>query len=90
MGLVVNSTNAGILKDAPHADLARAFVDFMLSVRGQRVYAEKNFEYPVLPDVALAAGVPPLNSFRLADLSLKVMWDELTPTRAMAQRVGLP
>lgn len=90
IGLIFNSTNAGILKGAPHPDLAQVFVDFMLSPRGQRVYAEKNFEYPVLPDVALASGVPPLENFRLAGISLKLMWDELEPTRALAQKAGLP
>ncbi|MCS6908971.1 MAG: extracellular solute-binding protein [Anaerolineales bacterium] len=90
IGLIYNSTNAGILKGAPHADLARVFVDFMLSPRGQRVYAERNYEYPILKDIALAPGVPPLESFRLAGISLKLMWEELEPTRALAQKAGLP
>jgi iron(III) transport system substrate-binding protein len=90
MGLVVNSTNAGIIKGAPNPAAAKAFVDFMLSPRGQRVYAEKNFEYPIVKDVALAEGVPPLEKFRLADITLKLLWDELEPTKALIEKAGLP
>jgi iron(III) transport system substrate-binding protein len=89
-GLVVNSTNAGIIKDAKNPELAQLFVDFMLSPEGQKVYAEKNFEYPVTPGVALAEGVPPLSGFKLADVALKTMWDQLEPTKQLAQAAGLP
>ncbi|NWG21925.1 MAG: extracellular solute-binding protein [Chloroflexi bacterium] len=89
-GLIVNSTNAGIVAGGPHPDLARIFVDFMLSTRGQRIYAEQNFEYPIDPDVALAEGVRPLTSLRLSSVTLKTMWDELAPTRALTQEAGLP
>ena len=90
MGLVVNTTTASVVKGGPRADLARLFVEFMLSPRGQHIYAEKNFEYPVLPGVPLADGVAPLNQFRLANVTPKSLWDQLQPVRAMSQRAGLP
>jgi iron(III) transport system substrate-binding protein len=89
-GLVVNSTNAGIIKGSKNVALAKTFVDFMLSADGQKVFAEKNFEYPVVPEVALAEGVPPLADFKLANVTLKTMWDELEPTKQLAQAAGLP
>jgi iron(III) transport system substrate-binding protein len=89
-GLVVNSTNAGIIRNAPNPAAARLFVDFMLSSEGQRIYAEQNFEYPIIAGVALAEGVPPLSEFRLADVTFKTMWSELEPTKAEAQAAGLP
>ncbi len=89
-GLFVNSTNIGIVKNARNADHAKLFVDFMLSPDGQKVFAEKNFEYPILKDVALAQGVAPLTAFKLADITLKEMFDDLTATIEMAQRAGLP
>ncbi|GIK75276.1 MAG: iron(III) ABC transporter iron (III)-binding protein [Chloroflexota bacterium] len=90
MGLVVNSTNAGIVQGSKHPALAQLFVDFMLSPEGQKVYAEQNFEYPVTPGVATAEGVPPLSDFKLADVTLKLLWDELQPTQQAAQAAGLP
>lgn len=90
MGLVVNTTNAGILKNAKHTELAQEFVEFMLSPAGQKVYAEKNFEYPVLENVPLAAGVPPLTDFRLASLDLKSFNGDLELITALVQKAGLP
>ncbi len=90
MGLVVNSTSAAIVQGAKHPELAQRFIDFMLSPEGQKVYADQNFEYPVAPGVETAAGVPPLSDFKLADVTLKMLWDELTPTQQAAQAAGLP
>ncbi len=90
MGLVVNSTNAGIIDGAKHPELAKLFIDYMLSPEGQKVYADLNFEYPVTPGVATAEGVPPLSDFKLADVTLKTMWEELEPAQQAAQAAGLP
>lgn len=90
MGLVVNSTNIGIIKGGPHASAAQQFVDFMLSPDGQRVFAEKNYEYPIIPDVPLAEGVPGLSQFKLADITLKTLWEGLQPTKNLVQKAGLP
>jgi len=90
MGLIVNSTNAGIVEGARHPELAKLFIDFMLSPEGQKVYADLNFEYPVTPGVATAEGVPPLSDFVLADVTLKTLWEELEPTQQAAQAAGLP
>ena len=89
-GLIVNSTNAGVIDGARHPELAQLFIDFMLSPEGQKVYADLNFEYPVTPGVATAEGVPPLDDFKLADVTLKTMWEELEPTQQAAQAAGLP
>lgn len=90
MGLVVNSTNAAIVQGAKHPELAQLFVDFMLSPEGQKIYAEQNFEYPITPGVETADGVPPLSDFKLADMTLKLLWDELQSTQQAAQAAGLP
>lgn len=90
LGLIVNSTNAGIIKGGPSPSLAQIFIEFMLSTDGQRVYAEQNFEYPITQGVAPAVGVPSLSDFKLNNVTLKTMWDELEPTKALAQAAGLP
>jgi iron(III) transport system substrate-binding protein len=90
LGLIVNSTNAGIVKNAKNLANAKLFVDFMLSEVGQQVFAEKNYEYPILPNTQLAAGVEPLGSRKIADITLKLLSDELAPTKALAQKAGLP
>lgn len=89
-GLIINSTNAGIIRNAPNPALAKLFIDFMLSEEGQRIYAEQNFEYPIVPGIKLADGVPPLTQFKLANVTLKSMWQDLEATKAEAQSIGLP
>jgi iron(III) transport system substrate-binding protein len=90
IGLVVNSTSAGLVQGGKHPELARLFIDFMLSPEGQKVYADQNFEYPIMPDVETAEGVPSLDDFKLASVTLKTMWDELEVTQQAAQAAGLP
>lgn len=90
LGLMVNSTNAGIVKGGPNPEMAKIFVDFMLSPAGQKIYAERNYEYPIVPNVPLAEGVAPLSSFKLNPYPLKTLRDELEPTRALVQKVGMP
>jgi iron(III) transport system substrate-binding protein len=90
MGLVVNSTAAGVPKGAPNEALGRTFVDFLLTPEGQKVFADGNFEYPIISGVALAEGVAPLDGYRQADVTFKTMWEDLQPTKDLMQRAGMP
>jgi len=90
MGLLVNSTNGAILKGAPNPEVAEAFMDFLLTNEGQKLFAELNFEYPIIKDVPLADGVQPLDKFRLANLSLKTLADDIQAGKALMEKAGLP
>lgn len=89
-GLVVNTTNAGIIKGAKNMDNAKLFVDFMLSPEGQKVFAEKNFEWPVVEGVERAADVPAPTEYKIADIELKTLYTELDAAKELAQKVGMP
>lgn len=91
-GLIVNSTNIGILEGTEGATLesAQAFVDFMLSDAGQTIYAQGNFEWPIKADVPLAAGVPDPNGFQLADINLKTLVNGIPVAREQIQETGMP
>jgi iron(III) transport system substrate-binding protein len=90
MGVVVNSTNAGIIKGARHKENAEAFIDFLLSAAGQKVFAETNYEYPIIAGVQLAEGVEPLDNVRLADVTFKNIYDLLPATKELLQAAGMP
>jgi iron(III) transport system substrate-binding protein len=90
MGLVVNSTNAGVIEGARHEETAEKFVDFLLSPEGQEVFAKLNYEYPVVAGVQLAEGVEPLDKHRLADIDLKTLYEEIEPTRELMEGAGMP
>ena len=89
LGMVVNSTNVAILQGAKNFESARLFVDFMLSTTAQKVYAEANYEVPIIPGVARAADVPDLWSYKVTPVSLKSMYEDLAPTRALTQSLGM-
>lgn len=47
----INASGAGVTKYAKNKENAIKFLEYMTSAEGQKVYAEKNFEYPVNPRV---------------------------------------
>ena len=91
-GLIVNSTNIGILKgtEGETLDNAKIFVDFMLSETGQTIYAQGNFEWPIKEGIPLAEGVPDPAGFRLADIDLKSLVDGIPVMREQVRETGMP
>lgn len=91
-GLIVNSTNIGILQgtEGETLELAQVFVDFMLSETGQTVYAQGNFEWPIVEGIPLATGVPDPATFKIADIDLKSLVDGIPTAREQVQLTGMP
>lgn len=90
IGLISNLTAAGVVNGAKNPAAAGAFVDFLLSPEGQKLFAEANYEYPVLPGIALHPDVEPLDSYRLVDVNLRDATLELDTVFAIIEKIGLP
>lgn len=90
IGLLTNITAAAIVKGAKNPPAARALLDFLVSPEGQKLFAEGNYEYPLLPGVPLRAGVVPLQTFRLAEIDIASAALELDATFKLMEAVGLP
>ncbi|MDQ3707355.1 MAG: extracellular solute-binding protein [Chloroflexota bacterium] len=90
MGVLVNSTNAGLVKGGPNLPAAHSFVEYLLTMEGQKVFADLNYEYPVREGVELAEGVQALDEYRLAEINLKTLFDELEAGKALMESAGLP
>ena len=90
VGLFTNATAAAIVKGAAHFRAAQAFLDFLVSEDGQKLFAEQNYEYPLLPGVALKDGVQPLDSFRLAAVDVVKAALNFDATFDLMEKVGLP
>lgn len=72
-GALINVAGVGILKSSEAQPVAAQFVQYMLSPPAQHFFAEKTFEYPLVPGVN-PLGLPPLSEIQspnidLADLS---------------------
>lgn len=50
-GELVNVSGAAIVKNAKNTEAAQKFIDFIVSPLAQKLFAEVNFEYPLLPSV---------------------------------------
>lgn len=90
IGLITNATSAAIIEGASNVPAAQAFLDFLVSAEGQRLFAELNYEYPILPGVSLHEGVQPLEGFRLADVDVAVAALEFDKTFDLIESIGLP
>lgn len=90
IGLISNATAAAMVKGARNAAAAQAFLDFLVSVEGQKLFAGQNYEYPLLPGVSLREGVPPLDDLRLADVDIVRAALDFDATFDLMERVGLP
>ena len=87
---VASAIWAVVVNGAPHVDAAQAFMDFLVSPEGQKLFAEQNYEYPLLPGVELHADVQPLDEFRFADVDVVAAAQDFDATFDLMERVGLP
>ncbi len=90
MGLLTNATAVAVVDREANLPAAQAFVDFLVSAEGQRLFAEANYEYPLLPGVALRPGVQPLTGLRLAEVNMAEATRAFDATFALLEKVGLP
>ena len=90
IGLLTNATAVSVVNRNANLPAAQAFVDFLVSAEGQKRFAEQNYEYPLLPGVALRAGVQPLTGFRLADVNMAEATRAFDATFALLETAGLP
>lgn len=89
-GLFINYTSVGIVQGSKNLKAAQAFVDFLLSLEGQQLFAQLNYEYPVNPAASLHLEVEPLDSFRTAEVDVAEAASEFDATFDLLERIGLP
>ena len=90
IGLITNATAAAVVNGASNVVAAQAFLDFLVSPEGQKIFAEQNYEYPLLPGVALHPDVEPLDAYRLAEVDVAAAALEFEATFDLIEKVGLP
>jgi iron(III) transport system substrate-binding protein len=90
MGLVLNATAASVVKGGPNTTDAQNFVDFLLQPDTQKLFAELNFEYPIIPSVPLAEGVTPLTGLKIAAFSIADMEAQVPAAQSLMAGAGIP
>jgi iron(III) transport system substrate-binding protein len=89
-GALVNVAGVGIVDGTDDEDAARELVEFLLSVEGQRFYAEEaeESEYPLVDGVDAPEGVPPLEQLEGPEIELGDLGPELERTLELLNELG--
>lgn len=90
IGLITNATAAALVKGGKNPLAAQAFLNFLLSEQGQKLFAEANYEYPLRAGVPLQPDVAPLENYRLANVNVAAATLDFDATFDLIERVGLP
>jgi iron(III) transport system substrate-binding protein len=82
LGAPVQTITASITRGAPHREAALRFMEYMISLEGNRLLVVESFELPILngvTPVGLVRGIKPLGQFRRAQVT-QLEAAELEPT----------
>lgn len=70
IGTLVNLNAIAVVQDSPHPELAKQFVDFVLSPEGQRLLVENAYEIPLRTDVN-SGSVKPLSAMKTPSITVR-------------------
>ena len=87
-GTHVNISGVAVTSSSDDLDAARAFVEFLSSDEAQRLYAERNYEYPVKEGVALATEVESWGPFAADAIPLGEVARYQAAATRIVDRVG--
>lgn len=90
IGMITNATAAAIVAGSRNLGLAQVFLDYLISLEGQELFARLNYEYPLLDEAAPLAELPPLQGFRLAAVDPALVAQEFGTTFDLMERLGMP
>jgi iron(III) transport system substrate-binding protein len=87
-GAHVNISGAGLAKNAPNREAAIKLLEFLLSPEAQTQIAKGNYEYPVIPGVAVDPLLASWGEFREDRLNAAVFGRNNEAALKLADRVG--
>jgi iron(III) transport system substrate-binding protein len=88
IGAFVNVAGVALIKGAPNAANAQAFVEFLLRPEQQAMFAELNYETPVLPGIPVVDIARPIDSYRRSAVSLSDLGPIWEDTIELMERAG--
>ena len=89
VGTLVMPAGAGILSGTDVPEAARQFVEFLLSETAQTYFATETFEFPLIPGVQPAGGLPALEDLNTPDINLSQLADVLEDATRLVSEAGL-
>lgn len=89
-GLIVNATAAAIIKNSPHPEAAKKFLDFLFETKTQRQFAELNYEYPIVPKISLAPDVRPIVDSQIISTPFEEIAGHVAEAAQLMGSAGVP
>ena len=86
-GSLINVAGVGILGTGKHHRAAQTFIEFLLSPKAQRYFAEKTNEYPLIEGIPVNENLLPLDQIKTPDIDLNDL-EDLQGTLELLQDVG--
>jgi iron(III) transport system substrate-binding protein len=87
-GTHVNVSGAGVVRSAPNREAAVAFIEYLTGVAAQDMFANGNFEYPVVDEVNLHQAVAGFGRFREDQLNAVAYARNGAEALSIMQRAG--
>ena len=87
-GTHVNISAMGLVENAPHAENAIAFMEFLVTPEAQSVFAESNNEYPVVEGVEIDPVVAELGNFEVDETNVVAYGRNNPVVNEIVDRVG--
>jgi len=84
----MNVSGVALTKHAPNRDNAVKLMEFLVSSKAQKMYADVNGEYPVMPDVELSSHLQAWGEFKQDMLNLEEVAKNRAEAIKIADRVG--
>ncbi|WP_158971162.1 ABC transporter substrate-binding protein [Chachezhania sediminis] len=78
-GTVLITSPSMIMKDAPHPEAAKLFMEFLLGTEIAEI-AAGNFSTPIRPDVATREGVPSIDQIKVITATTGQILEEVAPS----------
>lgn len=82
-GAHMNISGAGVLKSSKNKEAALKLIEYLAGPEAQKIYAQQNFEYPVLEGVEIDMVTSKLGEFKADEISLA----EVAQNRAAASKL---
>lgn len=90
IGVMMNTTAVGQIEGGPNPENAQLFAEFLFTQETQTLFAELNYEYPIIQGVKLAEGVRAQDTFRIKSLDMQLLANDVPRAVEMMQLAGIP
>lgn len=90
LGVMMNTTAIGQIEGSKNPDNAALFAEFLFTPETQSLFAELNYEYPVIAGVNVAEGVTDPSTFRVKSIDMQTIADDVPAAIEMMQGAGIP